>query len=276
MRRGGYRSRAPIPRGYGELGNMARVFNDMAESLTLRHQQLLQAHERLNRLTRHLQIVRESESQRIARDLHDEIGQVLTSIKIDLCGFEGKRSEGSGFSCKSSIDGVLAKIDGLVKFVRQIASQLRPPVLDRIGVVFAIELLDCDSEQNTGIIADYRVLDVKEPWTGFLSITIYRIVQEALTNISRHAKASKVTIVLRQDEGKILLEINDDGAGFVYGDEFRNSLGIIGMQERAGLVGGSFELISAPGEGTSIRVEIPIDGTTEGTFTEQRLQGLFR
>ncbi len=263
---GDYSVRVPVPRGYGELESMAKVFNNMADTLTDRHLQLSQAHEQLDKLTRHLQIVRESEAQRISRDLHDEIGQVLTSIKMDLCGFQAKCSHGEILPCNDNIVTIREKLDSLVQFVRCIASDLRPPVLDRMGLVSAIELLALKSEENSDLAVELEAFDVKEPLDWLISITVYRIAQEALTNIIRHSHASVARIQLKQTDSEITLFVKDDGRGFEQEDATKDSLGIIGMRERARLVGGSLELESNAGHGTQIRVSIPLKAFDEHGF----------
>lgn len=259
---GDYAARVFIPNDYGELKDMANAFNTMADTLTKRHSELTEAHRRLDRLARHLQVARESEAQRIARDLHDEVGQVLTSIKMDLASFQQKCthkdvSPAVDKIINDNITAMQAKIDGIVEFIRRIASDLRPPVLDRMGLASAIGLLARKQEQNTDQIIEVDVAKMEEPLDWLVSTTIYRIVQEALTNITRHADAEEVHINLHKTDDKIILIITDDGKGIAVADEKKETLGIIGMRERARLIGGIFSIESEPGKGTVIKVTIP-------------------
>lgn len=260
--KGDFSARAPIPYGYGELQEMARAFNAMAETLSLRHREITEAHDRLNVLTRHLQMAREAEAQRIARDLHDEAGQVMTSIKIDLTGLRKKCAGDAHYhSCAAVMDRSIAemtqKIDGVIDFIRRIASDLRPPVLDRMGVASAIELLAKETEKNTDLAIETDISGLDEPVDELVSITLYRITQEALTNIVRHAGATIVHIGLHQNEKEIVLTVKDDGRGMDDLHQSLKSLGIIGMQERARMVQGQCAIHSAPQEGTQITVTIP-------------------
>lgn len=259
---GDYSARAPIPRGYGELQSLAEVFNTMAETLTRRHSELVDAHDELDRLSRYLQQARESEAQRIARDLHDEVGQVLTSIKLDLSSFLRQcRQQNCSGTLETIIEDNLitatTKIDALVEFVRQIASDLRPPVLDRIGLSAAVELLVRNLEKRTELIIDLDIENLDEPLEELISITIYRIIQEALTNVVRHAHAQQVNIKLRQNDNIIELFIEDDGQGIDNLHNHSESLGIIGMRERARTANGTFLLDSTSEKGTKVTVLIP-------------------
>ena len=260
---GNYTARVSIPHGYGELEDMAKAFNTMAEALALRHQEVTTAHKRLDRLTRHLQFAREAEAQRISRDLHDEVGQVLTSLKMDLANFQGKcghtdQATGVGCMIRDDINAMREKIDHTVDFVRRLASGLRPPVLDKMGLSSAIDLLARRLEGEAPLVVEVEIGGIPQPLDWMISTTIYRIVQEALTNISRHAQASEIHIRLRSDDDHLWLEIEDNGSGFDASGMAGNSLGLIGMQERARLIGGTFSLQTSPGEGSLIKVCLPV------------------
>lgn len=259
---GDFSARIGVPFGKGELQEMARTFNAMAEALTTRHKELSEAHNRLDKLTRHLQIARESEAQRISRDLHDEAGQVLTSLKIDLarlqkkCGICAQAGYVAG-AVETDIEAMSAKIDSIVGFIRRISSELRPPVLDKMGLPAAIERLARETEVNTNLALEVNISKMDEPVDWLVSTALYRIVQEALTNIMRHAQAKIVKIDLHKENENIVLLIHDDGKGIDTKNSKRVTLGIIGMQERANLVGGNFTIEGSSGRGTSIIVNIP-------------------
>lgn len=265
---GDFSARIALPLGKGELQEMARTFNAMAEALTARHEELRQAHDRLDMLTRHLQVARESEAQRIARDLHDEAGQVLTSLKIDIAGLQKKckqcRVEGaSGNPVENDMASMSAKIDNIIGFIRRISSELRPPVLDRMGLPAAIQKLAGEVEANSSLAVEVEITGMNRPVDWLASTALYRIVQEALTNVTRHAQASLVRIELHTDDGDIALAIRDDGKGIDTSNSRREALGVIGMRERAHMVGGSFSIEGMPGKGTLITVRIPRSGGKE-------------
>lgn len=267
---GDFSARIAVPLGKGELQEMARTFNAMAETLTTRHRELSEAHDRLDMLTRHLQIARESEAQRIARDLHDEAGQVLTSLKIDLARLQKKckqcRMEGAiGNPVENDMASMSVKIDNIVGFIRRISSELRPPVLDRMGLSAAIEKLASEVEANSNLAVEVEITGMDRPIDWLVSTALYRIVQEALTNVTRHAQASLVSIDLHTDDENIALTIRDDGKGIDTNDNKREALGIIGMRERTHLVGGSFSIEGTPGNGTLIIVKIPCAGSKEAS-----------
>lgn len=259
---GDFTSRAVIPFGKGELQDMARTFNTMAETLTARHHELKEAHDRLDLLARHLQVARESEAQRIARDLHDEAGQVLTSLKMDVADLLKKCGQCSLSGTASGtiqIDAAAMgdKIDHMIGFIRRLASALRPPVLDRMGLPAAIELLASDVEGNSDLAVEVEIADMPQTPGWLVSTALYRIVQEALTNIVRHAQASLARVELCSDDNGMTLVISDDGKGFNPAASEREALGIIGMRERAHLVGGIFSIEGTEGNGTIITVRVP-------------------
>lgn len=252
---GDYSVRVEIPGDYGELKRMGDVFNTMAAALETRHREITETNAQLERMSRHLQIARESECLRIARDLHDEVGQVLTSIKMDVSGFASCCAQRQPLPCQSRIDLMREKLNDLVGFIRRIASDLRPPVLDRMGVVQAIHLLSRNIERNSDLMINVEA-NIDEPFDWLTSITIYRIVQESLTNVVRHAHATEVHITLSIESDRILLKIQDNGSGFNADGEAANSLGLMGMRERARLMNGSCTICSSP-SGTTVEAIIP-------------------
>tara|TARA_R110002072_G_scaffold77597_14_gene180797 strand:- start:153 stop:1952 length:1800 start_codon:yes stop_codon:yes gene_type:complete len=270
--KGDYSARVTISHGFGELKDMADAFNAMAEALTHRHHEISEAHHRMDRLTQHLQFARESEAKRISRDLHDEVGQVLTSIKMDIARFRSKCSyveASSNEDCvmNGSIGAIQTKIDNTVDYIRRIASDLRPPVLDRMGLISAIDLLARNLEENAELIVNVESDELDQPLDWLISTSIYRILQEALTNVTRHAQATEIQIDLRKKDQDLILTVRDNGQGFEQARAQTEALGIIGMRERARLVNGTFLLESAPGKGTRIEVCIPVATKQSGTFS---------
>jgi signal transduction histidine kinase len=221
-------------------------------------EQLRESHEQLRALSVYLQSVREEERTRIAREVHDELGQALTSCKLDLSWIASKLpSEFKPLLEKAR--SLTAHIDSTIQTVRRISSELRPGVLDHLGLVAAIEWQANEFQNRTGIKCDVRAR-VREPLPQNLSTTFFRIFQETLTNVIRHAGATQVAVDLKQAHGKIILEVKDNGRGIGPTDIFNTkSMGLLGMRERAALLGGSFKIGAIPrGKGTRVRVAIPL------------------
>lgn len=220
--------------------------------------ELKESREQLSQLTHRLHRVREEEGQRIARDLHDEAGQVLTGIKMDLAMMrqQGVNAE-SGARGDSSIREISLKIDGVVDFIRNISRELHPPVLAQMGVAAAIRGLVDELTKKTALKFITELTDIERGAEDLISITLYRITQEALTNIIRHAGATVVHITLSDAERQITLTIEDNGRGMDVSQMNVKSLGIIGMRERTNSVGGKFSIESHPGQGTKVTVIIP-------------------
>jgi len=264
-------ARAPLPGSHGELRELAVSFSNMAEALAARQREALEAQDRLRALSHRLQTARDEQAGRIARELHDELGQMLTSLKMELstvcrvCSRDGYPAAGDLAVVKMS-----EQIDSAIDSVRRISSELRPPVLDRLGLAAAIDWLVRDCRARSGLTIVLHVTDLPEPLDGLVSITIFRIVQEALTNVVRHANATEVNVDLVSDESTLSLTIADNGRGIDdAAAEGPQSLGILGMRERIHLLGGSFHIRGELGKGTTISVEVPRepprnDGTEHG------------
>lgn len=252
-------ARAPIPRGHGELRELAVSFGAMADALAARQREAHDAQERLRALSHRLQAVRDEEAGRIARELHDELGQILTGLKMDLtrvrraCGDSDRHAAG-----EQAMIGMSEQIDRAIDSVRRISSQLRPPVLDRLGLAAALDWLARDCEAKAGPAILLNVENLEEPVDDLVSTTVFRIVQEALTNVVRHAAATEVAVDLQATAAALSLTIRDNGAGIdPAAAESPKSLGIFGMRERARLLGGSFRVHGQPGRGTTICVVVP-------------------
>jgi signal transduction histidine kinase len=221
-------------------------------------EQLRESHEQLRALSVYLQSVREEERTRIAREVHDELGQALTSCKLDLSWIAGKLPS----DLKPLIDkarALTAHIDSTIQTVRRISSELRPGVLDHLGLVAAIEWQANEFQNRTGIRCDVRSR-IHEPLDQDLSTTFFRIFQETLTNVIRHAGATQVGVDLKEAEGQITLEVKDNGRGIARTEIFNNrSMGLLGMRERTELLGGIFQIGNVPRQkGTRVRVSIPL------------------
>jgi signal transduction histidine kinase len=224
-------------------------------------EQLRESHEQLRALSIYLQSVREEERTRIAREVHDELGQALTGCKLDLSWIAGKLPR----SLKSLIDktrGLSAHIDSTIQMVRRISSELRPGVLDHLGLAAALEWQANEFQNRTGIKCDVKASIRDLELETELSTTLFRIFQETLTNIIRHAGATQVQVHLKEENGRINLQVEDNGRG-ISRAEVNNStsMGLLGMRERAALLGGTFHIGRIPRSvGTQVRVSIPLSG----------------
>lgn len=200
--------------------------------------------------------VREQEKSRIARELHDELAQSLTALKMDTIWLRD-RLAGQG-EAQAKLAEMLAMIDGCVASTRRIAADLRPLVLDDLGPGAAIEWLVQNFIQRTGVPCTLEAdeeLELEEPYaTG-----VFRIVQESLANVAKHAGARQASVRVLRQADHLLLEVRDDGTGFSLDDARKpQSLGLAGLRERAQLLHGELQVLSAPGQGTRVSLRIPL------------------
>ena len=205
---------------------------------------------------------REQEQSRIARELHDELGQSLTALKMLVASVRDTvaRFDGGG---AQKLDKMEAVLDRTVAATRRIAAALRPLMLDDLGLVPAIEWLADDFTQRNGIPCVLDLGDQELDLGGAHATAIFRIVQEGLTNVARHAKARRVEVRIAHDDSAVTIRIRDDGVGFATDAPHRpGSLGLLGMRERAYLLGGTIDVESAPGRGTAIEVRLPVRAAT--------------
>jgi signal transduction histidine kinase len=215
-------------------------------------QRMLDDERKLKALSDRLLVVQEEERSRIARELHDDLGQSLTALKMDVIGLLEKTDRKSPVA-----DRILRTLDATVTSIQRISSELRPSILDDLGLVAAIESEAGLFEERTGIECELS-LPQDASIEPHCATAIYRIVQEALTNVARHSNASRVEIRLRQRTEELLLEIRDDGRGMTE-DELSDShsLGLLGIRERADLIGGTVHFEGVSGRGTIVSVRIP-------------------
>lgn len=252
-------ARAPIPKSQGELRELAVSFGAMADALAARQREAQSAEARLRALSDRLQAVRDEEAARIACELHDELGQILTGLKMDLTRVRRVYSgNGQSTAGDQALHEMSEQIDSAIDAVRRISSELRPPVLDRLGLAAALDWLARDYEAKAGPAVLLNVNGIQEPTSGLVSTTVFRIVQEALTNVVRHAAATQVTIDLLATGTALTLTIHDNGKGIdPAAAEGPKALGIFGMRERARLLGGSFQVHGEPDHGTTITLVVP-------------------
>jgi signal transduction histidine kinase len=218
------------------------------------------AHAQQDMLTRVIG-AQEAERARVARDLHDEIGQSLTSVLLGqrLLIDALDREDPDLTDARKHADKVRALVANALQEVRQLAFDLRPTVLDDIGLVAAVRRLARELADRHGVPVDVRLegLDEDSRFAAELETVVYRVVQEALTNVARHAAASRASVSIATGDGWLQAAVDDDGVGFQPPPGRPASLGLAGMVERASLVGGRLAITSAPGAGTTVRLEVP-------------------
>ena len=244
--------RLPVTGG-DEIGQLADSFNEMASRVAERDASLRQSHEQLRVLSKRLMSVQEQERIRIAREVHDELGQALTALKIDLQQL-GVRHP----AVEDSLKPLSRTIDGIIDLVRRIATDLRPSVLDDLGIAAALEQQLRRVREATGIKTTLTISE--EPSLDMLTgATLYRIAQEGLSNVVRHAGATEVEISLEIGDGTAELAIRDNGRGIDAGKiGASESLGLIGIRERAELLGGSVNIEGRDGVGTTLIARLPL------------------
>jgi signal transduction histidine kinase len=236
------------------------------------YEELRTSREQLRRLSRHLQSVRESERGAIAREIHDELGGALTALKFDIASFEEVLPPGDAGGLRGIIveklESMSSLIDSTVQTMRRIITQLRPVLLDSLGLSAAIEWLAEDFEHRTGITCETRIQGEDALADRDRATAVYRIVQEALTNVARHAAATRVEIAMDIREGTLRLSVCDNGKG-VTDEQIRapGSFGIMGMKERALIFGGEVTLGSSGERGTTVSLILPLEGSPEPSGT---------
>jgi len=227
---------------------------------------LTKSYQQLRKLAQHLQDVKEQESTRIARDLHDSLGQVLTALKIDISLLHQQLSDpaklnGNLDSLSDKTKSMLSHLDSTMKSIRRISANLRPVILDDMGLIPAIEWLVEDFRSRTKIKCKLEMDDgIGAGMKSDMETAFFRIVQESFTNIIKHANATKVTVSLYKKNKNLLLEVVDNGVGIDKKQKEKKdiSYGLLGMQERALSLSGKFNVFCDRGKGTKVRVKIPI------------------
>lgn len=243
---------------YNEKPMVLSIARDITERKQA-EEKLKRTSKLLRELATHLQSVREEERTMIAQEIHDELGQVLTALKIQISLLANKLNDDQK-PLKQKINSLSDMIDASVESVQKISSKLRPGILDELGLIAAIEWQAEDFEKLTNIKCSLSLPKAEIVLEKNKSTAIFRIFQEALTNIARHSQATKTAISLFNHQSNIYLEILDNGKGITQEQikDFK-SLGIHGMEERAMVFGGQVYIEGIAGKGTTVKVEIPID-----------------
>jgi PAS domain S-box-containing protein len=239
------------------------IASDLSE-MKRAEQELRASSEQLRNLAAHLLSVREEERSRISREVHDELGQSLTAVKMDLAWLAGRLPGKNGQMLKR-IRSTRQLADSIIQSIRRISTELRPAVLD-LGLAAAVEWQVQEFEARSGIQCKVRLL-TREVVASNASTAMFRIFQETLTNVARHAKATRAEVVLQKQRDRLVLLIHDNGRGFDQADpSLSNSLGLLGMRERAAILGGRVNISSAPGKGTTVTAWIPLASPEESGF----------
>lgn len=253
----------------GRLGRLI-VINDISERLRAQaalervNRELELSHERLRALSRRLLEIQEEERGRLARDLHDDIGQALTALKIQVeslrlaSGDEAQRGR-----VAHRVEECVETIQSTLERVRQLSLSLRPPQLDDLGLAAALRSHLDRQARVAGLVAHFDAGEAPHDVSAETETACFRVAQEAITNVLRHARARNLWVRLFDSGGRLALSVRDDGLGFDV--QSVRGLGLAGMEERTALAGGSLELRAAPGKGTTVLATFPL----ERTETEQ-------
>ena len=238
-----------------------RSLRESERSLKVSQQELQQSREELRALAGRLLTAQEGERRRIARDLHDDVNQRLAMLAMDLRRIE-KGDTADPAAVASMVRSITGRLTAVSDDVRQMAYRFHPSILDDLGLTKAVRRLVDDFSASTGIQAVYVHHDPVSPVPTDLATCVYRIAQESLNNVARHARASEVEVELICDEGRVTLSIRDNGVGFdpLQVSQMRGRLGVLSMKERVRLVRGTLDVTTAPGRGTHIEVDVPLAG----------------
>jgi PAS domain S-box-containing protein len=236
------------------------IASDLSE-MKRAEQELRASSEQLRNLAAHLLSVREEERGRISREVHDELGQSLTAVKMDLAWLARRLPRRNGQMLKK-IRSTRQLADSIIQSIRRISTELRPAVLD-LGLAAAVEWQVQEFQARSGIQCKVRLL-TQEVVALNASTAMFRIFQETLTNVTRHAKATRVEVVLQKQRDRLVLLIRDNGRGFDRADpSLSKSPGLLGMRERAAILDGRVNISSAPGKGTTVTAWIPLPSPEE-------------
>jgi two-component system sensor histidine kinase UhpB len=250
----------------GKVIGLAALGDDITERKEA-EEQLKTSSLQLRALSESLRKAKEDEGIRIAREIHDELGSALTSLKWSLLrldkGYSGNGNPDGQSGARKEIDGMVGLVDTTINTVRRIASELRPGVLDDLGLIPAIEWHAQQFQEHTGIVCRFDSLVENVNLNRDQATTVFRIFQEAMTNILRHAQATKVNIIIEEEDGEFVLEIKDNGRGITQTERLGiGSLGLLGMRERAHSIGARVEIKGSAGKGTVLIVQLPAKGAT--------------
>jgi signal transduction histidine kinase len=247
----------PVVNETGDVVEFTGTVMDVTESKRA-EEALQRSFDQLHALTAQLQRVREEERTRVAREIHDELGQALTAIKLDVTALVRELPADQGPAVQRS-QSILKLLDETILSVQRISTELRPGILDDLGLAAALEWAAEEFEARTGTKCRIGMPGEDITLDPDRATALFRIFQETLTNVARHAKATEVNVRLGKENDDLVLEIHDNGLG-IREEQLSagRSLGILGMRERALLLGGELTIQGVPGGGTTVRVRIPL------------------
>jgi signal transduction histidine kinase len=219
--------------------------------------------EQLRQLAARIQTAREEERAALAREIHDELGQTLTAIKLDLArAIDAMRADQVTLTVVDRLQSLVGLVEISLQTVKRITTTLRPPALDHLGLPEAIRGEALMFRARTGLRCHVRADKDVTALGAEQQTALFRIFQEALTNVVRHARASAVSVTLAERRGEFELRIRDNGRGVTEAQSTDpRAIGLLGMRERAALVGGTFHIAGRPGKGTTIVVRVPLDAS---------------
>ena len=225
--------------------------------------ELSRSREELRALAAHLESVREEERTRIARELHDELGQSLTGLKLDLAWVEHRLNRSASTQTGARYRSLIGRLDQIMVSVRRIITELRPSVLDQLGLADAVEWQAHDVAARAGLELDLTINVNGGTLPDATASAVFRMLQETLTNVARHANARRVGVTLRQDATSLSLDVKDDGRG-ITASELRgtSSLGLVGLRERSLACGGTIDIRGEAGRGTTVSLRLPLGEPT--------------
>jgi PAS domain S-box-containing protein len=245
----------PIYDANNQLTHFVGFQNDITERKKI-EQEIRDTNDSLRYLSSHLENIREEERSEISREIHDELGQELTGLKMSLESIKKKTAHDLDLFYQS-VDAI-ELVNTTINTVRRIATELRPGILDDLGLEAAVEWHTKEFEKKSGIPCKLSTENLSEHYTKQQSISVFRIFQESMTNIGRHAKASEVKIHLYEQNKKLFLTVDDNGVGFKLKLDKLRSLGIIGMRERARIIQANFDIGKSDLGGTKVSLEVPL------------------
>ena len=230
-------------------------------------EEIKRSHEELRQLSGYLERIREEERTSIAREIHDELGQQLTGLKMDISWLNKKIIHESK-AVREKIGGMISLVDETVKTVRRISTELRPGILDDLGLIDALQWQSHEFEKRTGITTRFDTSFTDSSFEKNLSTGIFRVFQETLTNVARHAHATEINTLFERQGENLVLRVGDNGKGFDETEiKHKRTLGLVGMRERAKMFGGELAVTSKTGKGTVITLSVPMQ-LTESIVTE--------
>jgi PAS domain S-box-containing protein len=246
---------SPIFNSKGEIINFLAIKEDITKRKKA-EEEILQKNEQLRLLSDHLENIREEERSNIAREIHDELGQQLTVMKMDVSLLQ-KKLMTIKEPRELKLDDLDNLIDQTIQTVRRLAFELRPSMLDDLGLYSTIDWYAQEFEKRTGLKV-FMTTDKEKVFDKKITTNLFRIFQECLTNVARHAKATEVKIDLKMENSNFFMTVRDNGKGFDTSAKNKQTLGILGMRERTVIMHGEYSIESTQGKGTIVNVKVPV------------------